>query len=126
MKAQRLSTVAAIAVAVGLLLFSFAACPTVAGAASRSFQCQHPVTTGVEVSELHDVSSATACKVALNLYRYGTSDHEIADCTASNQPYWTIRSFEGWRTVLTRASGFGLRRGRALFFLGGTDFPAPC
>jgi hypothetical protein len=88
-------------------------------------ECQHPVTTGVEVSDLRGVSRRTACKLALGLHKFALSGHVIVSCGPNNQwPMLVLHRWHGWRTSLLH--GFTLARGDASFAVGGTDFSAPC
>lgn len=91
---------------------------------ARSVECQHPLTTGVEVYALHRVSVSTACSVALALHRYELSGHLVVNCTSSNRPVLILATFHGWR--LHVSPEFHLTRGLASFAATGTDFPAPC
>jgi hypothetical protein len=93
----------------------------------HSYECQHPVTTGVVISHVHGVSKHEACRVALALHRYEVDQqHVIVDCTGPNYttPVLVLKRFEGWRTSLRH--GFTLTKHQSSFAVGGTDFPAPC
>jgi hypothetical protein len=108
---------------VALCLALFLALPS-AWAGSSSVECQHPLTTGVEVSARHHVSAVTACRVALALYRYATSAHVVVNCTSDNKPVLVLRRFEHW--TLSLRGGFHMKKGASSFAVSGTDFPAPC
>ena len=101
-----------------------------AGAFPVTHECQHPVTTGVEVFNLRHVRLATACGVALRLYRWENENHSRAlyGCSPSSahpvRGYLRRHEFEGWRLSLRPA--FTMRRGRASFAVTGTDFPIAC
>ena len=100
-------------------------------AATRYIECQHPLVTGVEVSHLHDVGRATACPLALSLYRWENQDGHIRrlyTCTAgpASAPVLRLHSFHRWTLTLTRAGYFQMSRGRSSFYVTGTDFPLAC
>ena len=126
----------------------FAACVTVccgavialaapAPAGATTFQCQKPVTTGVEVFGLRNVTAARACPPALALYAWENASpaHSAAlygchrpDPDSAGFPYLKLHAFHGWRLSLTgRPFGvFTMSRGPSSFHVGGTDFPLNC
>lgn len=121
----RLARVVSAALA-GVALLLAAPLANRAGAAA-SVECQHPVGTGVEVSRLHDITSHSACPVALALYRWeATGNHAsvLYGCHGIGHPYLRLHSFHGWRLSLTPY--FVMSRGRASFVVSGTDFPVSC
>jgi hypothetical protein len=93
-------------------------------------QCQQPVTTGVEVFDLRNLSAGRACRVALALYRWEEQgkenrEHLLFGChgTADLYPYLRIHSFEGWHLSVRRPL---LSHGYMSFDVIGTDFPFSC
>ena len=116
--------VAAIAVAVSVATSSPAL-------AARSTECQHPVLTGVEVSHLSHVSTATACHAALALHSWeieGNHASMLYRCPANpaGRPVLKKHSFDGWALSITRAGAFQMAHGASSFYVSGTDFPIAC
>ena len=104
---------------------------SVPASAAKYTECQHPVVTGVEVSRLRDVSTATACSAALSLYRWDNEDGHIRrlyTCTGgpASSPVLTLRTLHGWALHVTKAGDFEMSRGRRSFYVSGTDFPLAC
>jgi len=111
--------------------------PAPARAAPAYHQCQRPVTTGVEVFDLHRIVAARACPVALALYSWenasGSHVRALYSCRQSSGPLAVVpvlllRSFRGWRLSL-RGHPYGvftMTRGASSFAVGGTDFPIAC
>ena len=98
-------------------------------------ECQHPVMTGVEVYDLKGVRPATACPVALALFRWEPrhgNATRLYGChrkrpAAAGYPYLKLRRFDGWSLSLTgRYKAFTMTRGSASFKVTGTDFPLNC
>jgi hypothetical protein len=99
--------------------------------AAKYIECQHPVVTGVEVSRLSHVSSATACRVALSLYRWENSDDHITKlykCVGgpAGRPVLEMHSFDGWALSIAKSGYFQMSRGQSSFDVSGTDFPLAC
>ncbi|HUB75721.1 MAG TPA: hypothetical protein VL977_01630 [Solirubrobacteraceae bacterium] len=95
--------------------------------ARGSVECQHPVITGVEVSRLSHVTSATACPVALSLWRWENKPGNAAKlykCTTTT-PVLELKRFDGWSLSVGRA-GFKMARSASSFYVSGTDFPIAC
>jgi hypothetical protein len=95
--------------------------------AFSTIECQHPVVTGVEVFKLHNVSSSTACPVALALFRWesgGNREAVLYGCHGMLHPYLRRHRFDGWNLSLTPY--FVMSRGDASFAVSGTDFPINC
>jgi hypothetical protein len=95
--------------------------------AFTTIECQHPVMTGVEISKLHHVSSATACPVALALFRWesgGNREALLYGCHGMLHPYLRLHRFHGWHLSLDPY--FVMSRGGASFVVSGTDFPINC
>jgi hypothetical protein len=124
-----------IATLLGLWL-SLAISPSAASAA-RTYECQKPVMTGVEVSGLHDITVAKACPPALALFAWENSRvshaNELYGChrKSPNQagyPYLKLHRFDGYELSLVgKPYGlFTMSRGSSSFHVGGTDFPLNC
>ncbi|MGA2469257.1 MAG: hypothetical protein ABSG64_01035 [Solirubrobacteraceae bacterium] len=100
-----------------------------AQADTKYTECQHPVVTGVEVSNLRHVSTATACPVALSLYSWENKDAngtKLYKCTSSPPGVvLKLHKFDGWKLSITK-SGFEMSRGQSSFYVSGTDFPIAC
>lgn len=121
-----------LAVMFGLVLLA----PSTSFAGSSSHECQKPVRTGVEVYNLHHISSATACPVALELFRWESSSaarqKALYGCArprpeAPGYPYLRLHRFRGYRLSLSKPGKiFTMSKGRASFEVGGTDFPLNC
>jgi hypothetical protein len=98
-------------------------------AATKYVECQHPVTTGVEVSNLRHVSSATACPVALALYSWENKNTDIPKLyTCTSTPPGAVlkrHSFDGWKLSI-KSGPFQMSRGNSSFDVSGTDFPIAC
>lgn len=94
---------------------------------SGTVECQHPAMTGVEVSKLHDISSHSACPVALALFRWedtGNRERALYGCHGIGHPYLRLHSFHGWHIALTPY--FVMSRDGQSFAVSGTDFPINC
>jgi hypothetical protein len=108
----------------------------VASALPKTFECQKPVRTGVEVWGLHGVSRARACPPALELYAWENARPSHARALygcrrpqpdEAGFPYLKLHEFRGWRLSLTgRYKEFTMSRGKSSFHVGGTDFPLNC
>lgn len=95
--------------------------------AAGEIDCQHPVTTGVEVLHLSHVTSAKACPVALSLWSWenkGNNGTKLYKCTPPTAVL-KLHQYDGWTLSLTR-SGFRMSRGGSSFDVTGTDFPIAC
>jgi hypothetical protein len=93
-------------------------------------ECQHPLVTGVEVYHLSHVGTATACRVALSLFRWEAKPGNIPKlygCTSHpGRPFLRLRRFEGWSLHIARPGDFVMSRGSSSFDVTGTDFPLNC
>ena len=100
--------------------------------AIRYHECQHPVTTGVEVSQLRHVSAATACPPALALYSWENKDdhtRQLYICAGRSpgKPVLKRHRFDGWALSLRgKFDIFTMSRGNSSFAVSGTDFPVIC
>jgi hypothetical protein len=102
-----------------------------AQAAPRVVECQHPLTTGWEASNLRHVSAKVACRVVRHLGHWEQKPGNIRrlyKCVGPGKHTAVLKlhSFEGWRLSLSRAGRFRMARGRASFNVSGTDFPINC
>ncbi len=111
--------------------------PAGASALPKLYECQKPVTTGVEVSGLRNISKAQACPPALALYKWENASvahiRALYGChrpkpNEAGYPYLRLHKFQGWKLSLVgRPYGvFTMSRGRRSFHVGGTDFPLNC
>jgi hypothetical protein len=117
-------------------LLAAALAPAGASAEPTLYECQKPVTTGVEVYGLRNISRARACPPALELYAWENSSathiRALYGCRrpvkeAAGYPYLKLRSFRGWTLSLQGKYGiFTMSRGASSFHVGGTDFPLNC
>jgi hypothetical protein len=116
------------AAALALCGLSFAA--GASQASPKLTECQHPLVTGEEAYNLHDVGAVTACTVVRALGRWET--HPISDirelyaCVGAGHhtPELVLHSFDGWKLSLT--PDFRMSRGSRSFDVTGTDFPVNC
>jgi hypothetical protein len=124
-----------IAALIGLLVCPV--CFVSASSATKTYECQKPVMTGVEVSGLHNVSTKRACPVALALFAWENASEahaeELYGChrpkpEEAGYPYLKLRKFRGWKLSLVgKPYGiFTMSRGASSFHVGGTDFPLNC
>jgi hypothetical protein len=126
-----LATVALAALAL-LCIAAFAG--TKAGAAApKSYECQHPLTTGQEAVNVKGISPKDACKVVRalgrSLARPGNIEalYECAGATPRKpgRPVLLMDEFEGWKLTLHRYN-FVMHKAGASFRVTGTDFPIDC
>jgi hypothetical protein len=119
------------------LLGVLGVCPAGAFASGKTYECQKPVMTGVEVYGLRHISRARACPPALALYAWENSSEAHAQAlygchfpmpNAAGYPYLKLHRFHGWKLSLVgRPYGnFTMSRGSSSFHVGGTDFPLNC
>jgi hypothetical protein len=100
--------------------------------ATRYHECQHPVTTGVEISHLRHVRTSIACPVALSLYSWENKDDHtrklyICAGRSPGRPVLRMHRFDGWALSLTgKFDLFTMSRGASSFVVSGTDFPVIC
>ncbi len=123
--------------AVALLVVAIAGAalaPAGASALPKLYECQKPVTTGVEVYGLRNISRARACPPALALYAWengsGAHVNALYGCRrpvkeSAGYPYLRLHSFRGWKlSLIGKPYGlFTMSRGNSSFHVGGTDFP---
>jgi hypothetical protein len=103
----------------------------------KTYECQKPVRTGVEVYGLRNISVTHACPPALALFAWENSSaahaKNLYGChypkpNTAGYPYLKLHSFRGWKlSLLGRPYGlFTMSRGNRSFHVGGTDFPLNC
>ena len=110
--------------------------PAGALAQPRTHQCQHPVKTGVEVYDLHDIPARGACPPALALFAWEYSSQArtraLYGCIrpkpeAAGYPYLRLHRFRGWTLSLSGpGKEFTMTKGVHSFRVTGTDFPLNC
>jgi hypothetical protein len=114
--------------------FALALLPAAAVAAPKTYECQKPVRTGVEVFALHDISTARACPPALELFAWENARPSHAQALygcrrpkpdEAGFPYLRLHEFRGWKLSI-RNEEFTMSRGKSSFHVGGTDFPLNC
>lgn len=123
---RKTSLLGALATAAVVALTTSAPAP-----AAKYIECQHPVVTGVEISHLRHVSRATACPVALALYRWENKDNNGAKLyKCAGRPPGTavlkLHTFDGWALNIAKSGYFEMSRGESSFSVSGTDFPLAC
>jgi hypothetical protein len=126
-------TTAALAAAAFLCLAALAGSPAHAAAKPKSYECQHPLTTGQEAINVKGVSPKEACKVVRALGRFlakpGNIEalYECAGATPKKpgRPVLLLHEFEGWKLTLVKYN-FVMHKPGASFRVTGTDFPVNC
>jgi hypothetical protein len=124
--------VSVIAVLMGIAAIALSG-PTSASAL-KTYQCQHPVTTGQEASRLKHVSPAVACKAVRALARFiknGSRPAPLYKCVGltmshPGRPVLKIHRLAGWNLRIDDQFGLTMFRGRSSFSVSGTDFPLNC
>lgn len=97
--------------------------------ASSYVECQQPTITGVEVTHLVSVSSATACAEAMKLFRWEAKAGNIRKlygCPSLGHAVLRMRTFDGWSLRIARSGYFEMSRAHSSFYVTGTDFPLSC
>ena len=97
-------------------------------------ECQHPLVTGQEATNIRGVSPKAACKVVRGLARFiddgqkGGRLYECVGLTKSHpgRPVLVIHRFQGWKLRVVNGYGLLLHRPGASFGVAGTDFPLNC
>ncbi len=103
-------------------------------AKERSYECQHPPTTGEEAYDVHRVSRSTACTAVLALARFINEENgapHLYRCQGltihhAGVPVLKLHHFDGWHLHIADRYGFVMSRGQRWFSVGGTDFPLNC
>jgi hypothetical protein len=107
------------------------------GAAARAGvtrECQHPLVTGQEATNIRGVSPTVACKVVRELARFignGQAGDRLYKCVGltkshPGRPVLVIHRFEGWKLRVVNGYGLQIYRPGASFGVTGTDFPLNC
>lgn len=91
--------------------------PNARAATTRYIECQHPVSTGVEVFALRHISAKSACPVALKL-EATPNTYRCRDRKAVA----IAHHFDGWALAINQ-SGFLLKRDAQSFQVTGEDNP---
>jgi hypothetical protein len=120
--------------AAAILVLAIACDASAARPAVASRECQHPLTTGQEATNIRGVSPKTACKVVRELARFidnGQAGDRLYKCvgltkTHPGRPVLVIHRFEGWKLRVISTYGLQIYRPGASFGVTGTDFPLNC
>jgi hypothetical protein len=102
--------------------------------ALKTYQCQHPLTTGQEAFHLKNVSPGTACKAVRALARFienGSRSGRLYRCVGltmshPGRPVLKIHRLAGWNLRIAHQYQFEMFRGVSSFSVSGTDFPLNC
>lgn len=102
--------------------------------ALKTYQCQHPLTTGQEAFHLRNVNPKTACKAVRALARFienGSRPGRLYRCVGltmshPGRPALKIHRLAGWNLRIAHEYEFVMFRGRSSFAVSGTDFPLNC
>jgi hypothetical protein len=102
--------------------------------AVKTYQCQHPLTTGEEAFNLKNVSPKTACvavRALAGFIRRGERAGRLYKCVGLTEshpgyPVLKIHRFDGWNLHIRHRYEFVMSRGKSAFTVGGTDFPLNC
>ena len=102
--------------------------------ALKTYQCQHPLTTGQEAFHLKNVRPTTACKAVRTLARFienGSRPGRLYRCVGltmshPGRPVLKIHRLAGWNLRIAHQYEFVMFRGRSPFAVSGTDFPLNC
>jgi hypothetical protein len=126
-------TTAALAALALVCLAALAGSPANA-APAKSYECQHPLTTGQEAVNVRGISPKQACKVVRSLGKFlgkpGNIEklYECAGATPKmpGRPVLLMHEFEGWKLKLVKGYNFVMYKPGASFRVTGTDFPVNC
>lgn len=105
-----------------------------AAKAGLTRECQHPLVTGEEATNIRGVSPRAACKVVRALARFianGQTADRLYECVGltkahPGRPVLVIHEFEGWKLRVVNGYGLQMHRPGASFGVTGTDFPLNC
>ena len=103
-------------------------------AMGKTYECQHPVTTGQEAYDVHHVSRSSACMAVRALARFINEENgggRLYRCKGLTRhhagvPVLKMHHFDGWHLHIANRYGFVMSRGHRWFAVGGTDFPLNC
>jgi hypothetical protein len=119
--------------ALALLCIAALAGAPASDAAPKSYECQHPLTTGQEAVNVRGISPREACRVVRSLGRFLAKPGNIEalyECAGATprkpgRPVLLMDEFEGWGLSLHRYN-FVMHKPGASFRVTGTDFPIDC
>jgi hypothetical protein len=105
-----------------------------ASAFPKLHECQHPVVTGEEAYNLHNISVKAACKAVrqLGVYlRKPANIRKLYGCNrphpnAPGKPFLKQHTFDGYDLHIAKSGAFVMSQGNASFSVTGTDFPLNC
>ena len=105
-----------------------------ASASSRSYECQHPMTTGEEAYAVHGINPHVACRAVRALAAWlqrGDNASRLYRCKRSSPdaggvPILKLHTFDGYSLRISNTYGFVMYKGNTWFAVGGTDFPLNC
>ncbi|HEY2715413.1 MAG TPA: hypothetical protein VGI73_04255 [Solirubrobacterales bacterium] len=128
---KRLAALAALA---PLCVAALAGAPAHAATMAKSYECQHPMTTGQEAVNLKGIGPKAACKVVRSLGRFLSTPanieklYECAGATRNHpgRPVLLMHEFEGWKLKLHKGYDFVMHKPGASFRVTGQDFPVNC
>ncbi len=130
----RLALAAAALAALALLcLAALAGSPADAAGKPKTYECQHPLTTGQEAVNPKGISPKAACRVVRSLGRFlskVSNIEELYECAGATarkpgRPVLLMDEFEGWKLSLT-GYAFVMHKPGESFRVTGTDFPIDC
>lgn len=124
---------AALAALALLCIAALAGAPALAAAKPKSYECQHPLTTGQEADNPKGISPREACKVVRALGQFLSKPgniEELYECAGATprqpgRPVLLMHEFEGWKLKLV-GYAFVMHKPGASFRVTGTDFPINC
>jgi hypothetical protein len=97
-------------------------------------ECQHPMTTGEEAYDLHNISVRTACTAVRRLATFLNTPGNASKLYGCHRkhpneggfPFLRMHTFDGYRLKLTKDYEFEMYTGDKSFRVTGTDFPLNC
>jgi hypothetical protein len=120
------------ALALAAAALAWAGMSSAAVASSKSYECQHPTTTGQVAYNLKHVTAGTACKLVRALAVWDKPWYTCRghSSTAAGTPVVTVDKFRGWTLSIPfeHDTGYTLtvHRDASSFQVGGTDWPVYC
>jgi hypothetical protein len=105
-----------------------------ASAFPKLHECQHPMTTGQEAYNLHNISVKAACKEVRKLATYlgkTANVRKLYGCHRAHPneggtPFLKQHTFDGYDLHIAKSGAFVMSQGSASFSVTGTDFPLNC
>lgn len=124
---------AALAALAALCVAALAGSPASAAGMPKSYECQHPVSTGQEAVNPQGISPKAACRVVRSLGRFLAKPGNIEklyECAGATprkpgRPVLLMDEFEGWKLSL-KGYAFVMHKPGQSFRVTGTDFPIDC